>query len=71
MADNLVMMRGRGRDSGDEVLLDLDGQVFVVDTKGGYWVRFSVRRAPLPRSAAWAEVLVNTARSGRQPADWI
>src|ERR1700730_12193982 len=24
--------------------LDLDGQVFVVDSKGQYWVRFSVRR---------------------------
>ena len=39
-------MKGRGRTSGDEVLLDLDGQVFVVDTKGQYWGRFSVRRAP-------------------------
>ena len=46
VADNLVMMKGRVRDSDDEVLLDLDGQVFVVDTKGQYWVRFSVRRAP-------------------------
>jgi Family of unknown function (DUF6516) len=46
VADNLVMMKGRGRDSDDDVLLDLDGQVFVVDTKGQYWVRFSVRRAP-------------------------
>jgi hypothetical protein len=34
----------RGADA--EVLLDLDGQVFVVDTKGQYWVRFSVRRVP-------------------------
>ena len=25
--------------------MDLDGQVFVVDAKGGYWVRFSVNRA--------------------------
>jgi hypothetical protein len=37
-------MKGRGRDADDEVLLDLDGQVFVVDSKGQYWVRFSVRR---------------------------
>jgi hypothetical protein len=37
-------MAGRGRDPGNEVLLDLDGQVFVVDAKGGYWVRFSVNR---------------------------
>jgi len=34
------------RDTGAEVLLDLGGQVFVVDTKGQYWVRFSVRRVP-------------------------
>ena len=27
-----------------DVLLDLDGQVFVVDTKGQYWVGFSVCR---------------------------
>jgi hypothetical protein len=27
-----------------DVLLDLDGQVLVVDSKGEYWVRFSVRR---------------------------
>jgi hypothetical protein len=26
------------------VLLDLDGQLFVVDTKSRYWVRFSVNR---------------------------
>jgi hypothetical protein len=26
------------------VLLDLDGQVFVIDGKGQYWVRFSVGR---------------------------
>jgi hypothetical protein len=44
IADNLVMMKGRGRDADDEVLLDLDGQVFVVDTKGQYWVRLAVRR---------------------------
>lgn len=28
------------------MLLDLDGQVFVVDAKGGYWVRSSVNRVP-------------------------
>lgn len=38
-----MIMKGRGRDADDEVLLDLDGQVFVVDSKGQYWVRFSVR----------------------------
>jgi hypothetical protein len=37
-------MSRQGRDPGAEALLDLDGQVFVVDTKGQYWVRFSVRR---------------------------
>jgi hypothetical protein len=37
-------MSWRDRDPGAEVLLDLDGQVFVVDAKGGYRVRFSVNR---------------------------
>jgi hypothetical protein len=42
--DNLVAMKRHDRDPGVEVLLKLDGQVFVVDTKGQYWVRFSVSR---------------------------
>ena len=37
-------MKWHGREPGAEVLLDLDGQVFVVDAKGQYWVRFSVIR---------------------------
>jgi hypothetical protein len=37
-------MKGRDRGPGAEVLLDLDGQVFVVDAKEQYWVRFSVSR---------------------------
>src|ERR1017187_1594579 len=44
IGDNLVTMSWRERDSGAEVLLDLDGQVFVVDANGGYWVQFSVNR---------------------------
>jgi len=47
--DNLKMMGWRDRDPGAEVLLDLDGQVFVVDAKGGYWVRFSVNRMAFTR----------------------
>jgi hypothetical protein len=35
-------MNWRHRDPGIQVLLDLDGQVLVVDAKGGYWVRFAV-----------------------------
>ena len=43
------MMKGRGRDSDDEVLLDLDGQVFVVDTKGALLGSvLSPRGRPLP-----------------------
>jgi hypothetical protein len=42
-------MEWRDRDSGIEVLLDLDGQVLVVDAKGGYWVRFSVTRVASTR----------------------
>ena len=37
-------MKWQDRDPGAGVLLDLDSQVFVVDTKGQYWVRFSVIR---------------------------
>lgn len=37
-------MKWRDRDPGAETLLDLDGQVLVVDMKGQYWVRFSVSR---------------------------
>ena len=37
------------RDPTFDVLLDLDGQVLVVDPNGGYWVRFIVTRvAPSP-----------------------
>ena len=39
--DNL----GRGaRDETLDTLLDLDGQILVLDGKGEYWVKFSVRR---------------------------
>ena len=38
------------RDPGTDALLDLDGQVFVLDPKGDYWVRFVVRRVePSPQ----------------------
>jgi hypothetical protein len=37
-------MDRQNRDPGADVLLDLDGQVFVVDAKGRYGVRFSVNR---------------------------
>jgi hypothetical protein len=30
-----------------DVLLDLDGQVLVVDSEGGHWVRFVVTRVPV------------------------
>jgi Family of unknown function (DUF6516) len=35
------------RDSTLDVLLDLDGQVLVVDPEGGDWVRFIVTRVPM------------------------
>ncbi|MGH6780469.1 MAG: toxin-antitoxin system TumE family protein [Bradyrhizobium sp.] len=38
------------RDSTLEVLLDLDGQVLVVDPAGGHWVRFVVTRVPVSPS---------------------
>lgn len=34
----------QSRDRTLDALLDLDGQVLVVDPKGGHWVRFTVRR---------------------------
>ena len=37
-----MRMRWRDGDPGAHVLLDLDSHVFVVDTKGQYWVRFFV-----------------------------
>jgi hypothetical protein len=40
----LLTTAGRDRYPSIEVLLDLDGQLFVVDTEGRYWVRFSVNR---------------------------
>ena len=30
-----------------DTLLELDGDVFVIDRDGGYWVKFSVRRVPV------------------------
>lgn len=35
------------RDPTLDTLLDLDGQVLVVDPDGGYWVRFVVTRVPM------------------------
>jgi len=35
------------RDLGLDALLDLDGQVLVVDPQGGHWVKFVVRRVPV------------------------
>jgi hypothetical protein len=32
------------RDASLDTLLDLDGQVLVLDEKGGYWVKFDVKR---------------------------
>lgn len=39
-------MNGKNRDPGLDHLLDLDGQVLVVDPAGNFWVRFSVNRVP-------------------------
>ena len=30
-----------------DVLLDLDGQVLIVDPEGGHWVRFTITRVPV------------------------
>lgn len=36
-------------DASLDTLLDLDGNVLVVDPKGGHWVKFEVRRVPASR----------------------
>lgn len=36
-----------GRDRSLDTLLDLDGQVLVVDVDGGHWVKFVVTRVPV------------------------
>jgi len=38
---------GLERDPGLDTLLDLEGQVFVVDRKGEHWVKFEVRQVPV------------------------
>jgi hypothetical protein len=38
-------MGGQTRDRSLDTLLDLDGQVFVVDPNGKHWVKFMVKRA--------------------------
>ena len=35
------------RDTGLDALLDLHGQLLVVDEKGGHWVKFVVRQVPV------------------------
>ena len=40
------MQRQHDRDPGTDALLDLDGEVYVVDSRGEYSVRFAVRRVP-------------------------
>lgn len=40
-------MPKRFRDTSLDTLLDLHGQVLVVDEKGGHWVKFIVRKVPV------------------------
>jgi hypothetical protein len=42
----ITKQRDEPRDPTLDVLLDLDGQVLVVDPLGGHWVRFVVTRVP-------------------------
>lgn len=39
-------MSGQEPDHGLDALLDLDGQVLIVDPAGKHWVKFSVQRIP-------------------------
>ena len=51
------------------VLLDLDGQVLVVDPEGGHWVRFAVRQVPVspekPHGIDYSLML-----HGQMASDW-
>ena len=40
-------MARHSRDKNLDMLLDLHGQLLVVDEKGGYWVKFIVREVPV------------------------
>lgn len=40
-------MRKETYDPGLDTLLDLDGQVLVIDPAGGHWVKFVVTRVPV------------------------
>ena len=40
-------MIGMDRDAALDTLLDLDGQIMVLDEDGRHWVRFVVRRVPV------------------------
>ena len=53
LCDNLISVDRLSRDPGADVLLDLDGQVLVVDPKGDYWVKFSVRRVNATPDRPW------------------
>ena len=51
------------RDPSLDVLLDLDGQVLVVDPEGGHWVRFVVTRVVVSTGeAAWAGLFADPSR---------
>lgn len=41
------MSSKKNRDTSLDTLLDLHGQVLVVDEKGGYWVKFVAREVPV------------------------
>ena len=41
-----LFVSGPSRDPSLDTLLDLDGQVLVIDAKGDHWVRFDVKRVP-------------------------
>jgi hypothetical protein len=43
MKKKLVLLQ---RDTTLDTLLDLDGQVLVIDESGGYWVKFDVKEVP-------------------------
>lgn len=46
LSDNIWGVSGPSRDPSLDTLLDLDGQILVIDARGDHWVRFDVKRVP-------------------------
>ncbi len=57
------------RDPSLDTLLDLDGQVLVVDPEGGHWVKFVVTRVPASPEKPTASI-IRSRFTGLQANGW-